>query len=326
MSEGMSPGASDGINSGKNDGVSPGTSSRARTGAGIDVVIVSYECREALRRCLRSLHETGDDLRTVVVDNASTDGSAAMVQAEFPSVHLIGLDRNIGFGAAVNRAAAVGTSELLLLLNPDTEVTAEAIATLRDAIGRDPGIGGVGPRIRDEAGELELSRGRTMSPANEAWFKILEAVRGLRPVRGWLERSYGRAAETSSLTAACLLVRRESFEAVRGFDERFFLYGEDVDLCRRMARAGWRLRFEPSAQVRHMRGVSARVRPEATEIAYRRSQLAFYRKHHPGWVAALLGVYLRTRYRWAEMAGDPEEAARARRVRRAIDRLEGLER
>jgi GT2 family glycosyltransferase len=284
----------------------------------LDVIIVSYECRAALSACLESLLGSGVDARVTVVDNASTDGTVKMLRRDFASVSLLALQRNIGFGAAVNRAAAGGRSEELLILNPDTIVGSDALVRLREALAADPGRGAVGPRIRDSEGHLELSRGRTMSPGNDAWFKLIERLRGLAPVAAALERSYDRAVDTESLTAACLLLRRAAFDGVGGFDERFFLYGEDVDLCRRLREAGWRLRYVPSATVRHSRGISARTQPEASEIAYRRSQLAFYRKHHPAWVAWLLGRYVRTRYRCRSLVSGGAAGARARRVREAL--------
>jgi len=184
-------------------------------------------------------------------------------------------------------------------------------------------VAATGPRIRDDYGRLELSRGRTMSPMNEAGFRILEGLRRLGPVERWIERRYAIDRETASLTGACLLLRRDAFEQVGGFDERFFLYGEDVDLCMRLTAAGQRLRYVAGATIRHSRGTSAAAKPLASEIAYRRSQLAFYRKHRSPWVAGLLSRYVKTRYRLRIALGTRPGAERAKEVLAALEREQG---
>jgi GT2 family glycosyltransferase len=286
----------------------------------LDIVIVSYECREALLRCTASVEGAAPGAFLTVVDNASTDGSAAAVRRTHPAANVLELDSNRGFAVAVNRGVAAGSGRFVLLLNPDAVVSVQAIQTMVAALEANPRLGGVGPLIRDDDGVVELSCGRTMGPLNELGFKIMGRLRSasIPLLGGLIERHYGRSRRVQSLTAACLLLRREAVEELGGLDERFFLYAEDVDLCRRLIGAGWELRYLADATVTHTRGVSAAARPEASELAYRRSQLAFYRKHHPAWVSGLLSAYLRTRYRWASLGGRSERSQRARRLADAL--------
>ncbi len=282
----------------------------------VDVVVVSFNCRELLAKCCESIAELGAQANLIVVDNASEDGSAEMVRERFPQASLIASDRNLGFGRAVNRGATTGRAALLLLLNSDAELLPGAYAALAAALLDDPDAAGAGPRLTDEHGRTELSVGRTLSLSNEAWFKILGSAHdaGLPMLHGLVERRYGRARKTRSLSAACLLLRREAFDQLGGLDERFFLYAEDVDLCRRLARAGWHLRYVPEARVQHRRGASAAVQPSLTERWYRASQIGFYDKHRSRIALASLRMYLRVRYALMSRFGDRTQRMRARDV------------
>ena len=294
----------------------------------IDVVIVSYDRQDLLDRCLASLQSSPSALRVFVVDNASSDGSAELVSSRYPETKLLQNDANVGFAAAVNRGVACGDAPLILLLNSDATLEASSLDALQQALDQTPRLAAVGPRILGEDGELELSTGRTMSLWNEAWFKVLGEMGGSQ---GWLfgrrlRRQYATDRDTSSLTAACLLVRREAYEEVTGLDERFFLYAEDVDLCRRLRQAGWRLRYVAGATARHLRGGSGSPNPEPAALAYRASQVAFYAKHRGLASRLILRLYLEIRYGigrllgrdtdraiWAWLRGGPSPTADARR-------------
>jgi len=289
----------------------------------LDVIIVAYECREALMRCLDGLDHAAGACRVIVVDNDSSDGTAELLLQREPAIELVALEENIGFGAAVNRGVAAGNADSVLLLNPDAVIDSVALGRLRSALAADPQLAAAGPRIRDDSGRLELSSGRTMSPINEAGFKLVETLRRIGLVERWLESRHDEDRETVALSGACMLLRRDAFEAVGGFDERFFLYGEDVDLCRRLTVANWRLSYVAGATVLHTRGASAAARPLASEIAYRRSQLAFYRKHHRPWIAGLLSQYVKTRYRLRIALRAGPGASRAREVLAALEREQG---
>lgn len=266
--------------------------------AAVDVVVVSYNRQDLLAACLASLEGSGRTTHVFVVDNASSDGSATLVSERYPQVHLLVNDTNVGFAAAVNRGVRRGKSPLVLLLNSDAALETATLDTLASALDEEPRVAAVGPRIIGDDGELELSTGRTMSLWNEAWFKLVGGTGGSQ---GWLfgprlRRQYASDRDTTSLTAACLLLRREAYEAIGGLDERFFLYAEDVDLCRRLRQAGWRLRYVARATVRHLRGGSGSVDPAPAALAYRASQVAFYAKHRGPLSRIMLRAYLHAQY------------------------------
>ena len=264
----------------------------------IDVVTVSYNRRELLLASCASVVDTDTATRLIVVDNASNDGSAAAVRKAYPSATVLETDTNLGFAAAVNLGIRAGRSPYVLLLNSDATIQANSLSKLIEALNADPDAAAAGPRIVAPSGSLELSLNRTMSFSNELGFKILEILYadGRGPATSWVARQYGRDTNVRSLTAACLLLRREAVEEVGGLDERFFLYAEDVDLCLRLRSAGWRLLFVPKSEAQHVRGASGSANPTQTTLAYRQSQLAFYRKHYGQGAMILLHGFLLVRY------------------------------
>jgi GT2 family glycosyltransferase len=205
----------------------------------------------------------------------------------WPDVRVIALDANVGFARANNIALRATASVDVLLLNSDTIVPADAIDRLVAELDRDPGVAIVGPRLVDGSGRAELSFGRMIAPLNELRQKRL--ARSPEVERLTRERHY-----PDWVSGACLLVRRGDAEAVGGLDERFFMYTEDVDFCAAIRARGRRVLFTPDVEIVHLRGRSAASAPAATNAAYRRSQLAFYEKHHPRW-APVLKLYLRIR-------------------------------
>lgn len=252
------------------------------------IVIVSYNARADLERCLESLHTAPPQLghEIVVVDNHSNDRSLAAAR-RWPGVRVIALEANVGFARANNIGLRATGSVNVLLLNSDTIVPPGAIDRLVAALDREPDVAIVGPRLVDGSGRAELSFGRMIGPLNELRQKRL--ARSAVVDRLTRERQY-----PDWVSGACLLVRRADAEAVGGLDERFFMYTEDVDFCAAVRARGRRVLFTPEVEIVHLRGRSAAAAPAATNAAYRRSQIAFYEKHHPRW-APVLKLYLRLR-------------------------------
>lgn len=256
----------------------------------LDIVIVSFNTREDLRACLQSLDAAPPSRPHVirVVDNASGDGSAAMVSAWFPAVDLVALDHNAGFAAANNIAIRRGRAPLLLLLNADTVVPPGALDRLIDRLEA-TGAAVAGPRLVDGHGRPEMSWGPMLTPVAEAW----QAVRGRLAAspRRWATRLTARWTGTERwvdwVTGACLLARRDAAEAVDLLDERYFMYEEDVDFCAAIRARGGRILFTPAAEVVHLRGRSFAATGGRPSPLYDRSHLAFYAKHAPRWVPAL---------------------------------------
>jgi N-acetylglucosaminyl-diphospho-decaprenol L-rhamnosyltransferase len=252
----------------------------------LSIVIVSFNARADLERCLESLRAAPPAAphEIVVVDNGSTDGSADAAR-RLPGVRVIDTGANLGFARANNAGIRETTGTNILLLNSDTIVPPHALDRLIAELDRDPSVAVVGPRLIDGSGRAELSFGRMMTPLNELRQKRLihsPAVEALTRQR----------QEPDWVSGACLLVRRADAEAVGGLDERYFMYTEDVDFCAAIRARGRRILFVPDVEVVHLRGRSAASAPAATRDHYRRSQLAFYEKHHPLW-APLLRLYVR---------------------------------
>jgi N-acetylglucosaminyl-diphospho-decaprenol L-rhamnosyltransferase len=265
------------------------------------IVIVSYNTRSDLVNCLQSLHDHPPRAshQIIVVDNASRDGSVDAVRSRWPGVTVIALNSNVGFASANNAGIRATHSELVLLLNSDTLVPDGAIDRLIGALRELPGASIVGPKIVDGEGRAELSYGRMMTPLAELRQKRL--VR--RASAHKLSRMTSKTRQVDWVTAACLLVRRRDAEAAGLLDERYFMYCEDVDFCAAVRANGGKVYFTPLAQVVHLRGRSRRTNPAATADSYRRSQIAFYRKHYPFWVP-LLKVYLALRGKLPSQAAD----------------------
>jgi N-acetylglucosaminyl-diphospho-decaprenol L-rhamnosyltransferase len=254
------------------------------------IVVVSYNARDDLARTLDSLTAAPPSAahEIVVVDNASTDGAPEVVRSRFPAARIIAAGSNLGFAKANNLGIRATTSELILLLNPDTAVPSGAIDRLIARLDQSADVAAIGPRIVDQGGRAELSHGGRVSPWREAGRKLLtaRAARGNAAARRWIERQTTTERAVEWVTGACLLVRRGDAEAVGLLDERFFLYLEDVDFCAAIRSRGRRILFSPVAEIVHLRGRSDPGSGRA-RAAWPESQLAYYRKHLPFWVPLL---------------------------------------
>jgi GT2 family glycosyltransferase len=259
----------------------------------LSIIIVSYNARADLERCLSSLLEPPPKTphEIVVVDNASADGSAAAARA-FSGVIVIDSPFNRGFAAANNVGIRASSGRHLLLLNSDTIVPAGAIDRMVAEL-HDETVAVVGPRLVDGRGRAELSFGSMMGPLAELRQKrVMAALQRHEPrTVARVEDMTRQASYPDWVSGACLLVRRSDAEAVGLLDERFFMYTEDIDFCASIRARGRRVLFTPRAEVVHLRGRSAASDPAATRQAYHRSHLAFYEKHHPGW-APLMKLYV----------------------------------
>lgn len=269
------------------------------TSASLDIIIVSFNNRPDTLACLASIFKTPPrGLGTVfVVDNASADGTVDAVRAAHPAVRLIALDRNIGFGAANNVALRLSAATLTLLLNSDTTVPAGAIDTLVDRMDATNAVA-IGPRLEDGRGRPEISFGAMLSPLSEA----AQLVRGrlarseVPSLRSLATRGLANEQSVDWVSGACLLVRREAAAVAGFFDERYFLYEEDVDFCAALRARGGRVVFTPRAIVVHHGGRSG----APASGHYDRSHVQFYEKHAPAWTP-LLRAWLRLRGRSVDL-------------------------
>jgi N-acetylglucosaminyl-diphospho-decaprenol L-rhamnosyltransferase len=274
----------------------------------LSIVIVTFDSAREIDACLAALaaDASGVDREILLVDNASSDGTATSVRAGWPGVRVLDAGRNLGFAGASNLGIRQTFGELVLLLNPDTVVEPGALGALVAALDRRADAAVAGPRLVDARGRPELSFGGMIGPLAEVRQKLLVKGNdlGVPLVSGYVDRLTRQVREVDWVSGACLLVRRPDAEAVGLLDERYFMYAEDVDFCAAIRARGRKVLFAPSATVVHLRGRSVSSRPRATEIAYRRSQLAFYAKHHPRW-APVLRAYLKLRGRLPDTRIDP---------------------
>ena len=253
-------------------------------------ILVSWNTRDELLRALGSLKAARLSLEVVVVDNASTDGSAAAVRAGHPNVSLIENDENLGFGRACNQGIRAGSAPHVLLLNSDAELRPGALEAMAEILDQHAEVAVVGPRTRYADGAIQVSWGRFPGLLAE-WHQrrlVLGTEARLPAALEHAEQVASREHEPDWVSGSCWLARREALLAVGLFDEGFFLYEEDIDLCLRLRQAGWRIVFTPRAEVVHQQGVS-KARSSGRALAeYHRSHLRYYRKHNnPLSVAAL---------------------------------------
>jgi GT2 family glycosyltransferase len=252
----------------------------------VTAVVVSYNTRELLLACLASLRGVTCPLEVVVVDNASADGSADAVRAQFPDARLIAGSENVGFSRANNAGIRAATAAYVLVLNSDATVTPGAVETMVEVLHRRRDVAIVGPRTLSPDGTIQVSFGPDLTPWNE--WRQRRLVRGVKARRtAALREANERASsdhEPAWVSGSCFLARRDVLEQVGLFDEGFFLYEEDVDLCLRVRQAGYRVVFTSRAVVLHHLGRSMETASERAREEYRRSHLRFYEKHnHPLW-------------------------------------------
>lgn len=255
--------------------------------ASLDIVIVSYRGGELLRRCLASLREhAASPFTTVtVVDNASGDGTAEMVAAEFPEMRLLRQSSNLGFARAQNIGIGAGGGAAVLVLNPDTAIEAGTLAPLLERLADDPRIGCVGPALIREDGSFDHAARRSF-PTPLSALGHFSGI-GRRSERGPLAAYRAPEVERGPVDAvngAFMMLRRIALEQVGGFDEGYWMYMEDLDLCRRLADAGWVTYYEPRSRATHTKaGSTEGRRGPRLNIAFHRGMGRFYRRHQaPG--------------------------------------------
>ncbi len=266
----------------------------------LSIIIVNFNGGGHTRNCLASLaaHPPGVPHEIILVDNGSTDGSREMTVADFPSVKILSLGRNPGFGAANNAGARESAGDHLFFLNNDTLVAEDIFAPLCALLDAHPDWGVIGPRVRNPDGSFQLSFGRFPTLGGER--RTRREMRLLRrrdpETLASFESRYAAAAPVDWISGAALLARREAFDAVGGFDEGYFLYFEDADLCRRIARAGFAIVHEPSRSLVHLGGMSYEPNDSSVALEYRRSQLRYYAAHNTRRERILLRLYLFSLY------------------------------
>lgn len=267
--------------------------------AGVDVsiVIVSWNVSQLLKDCLRSVYDHAGDLtlQTIVVDSGSADDSCEMVRREFPQVELFDMQENVGFPAGNNIGMRAAVGRTIYLLNPDTEIIGDALPLMLKKIESEPAIGLIGSWLQYPDGRIQSSRRRFPT----VWTGLFEST--------WLERFApssllahyymtdkpdDRPCDADWVMGASMLVRRAAIEAVGGMDEAYVMYSEELDWCRRIKEAGYRIVWLPEAKVIHYSGASSDQASTRRHIHFNRAKLRYFRKYHGRWAAGLIRLVL----------------------------------
>lgn len=231
----------------------------------VSIIIVNYNVKHFADQCLRSIFASQNEIRyeVLLVDNSSSDGSVEYLQSRHPNVEYIVNDKNVGFGRANNIALKRAQGRYLLILNPDTILGEDSLSAMIEYMDAHPKAGAMGPKILTRDGSFDISSKRGF-PTPWVAFCRLSGLGRIFP-RSKLFGKYNllyldpdKSAEVDSLAGSCMLVKQEVYEEVGGFDEDFFMYGEDIDWCYRIKAAGWQIHYAPVTRIVHFKGESTR--------------------------------------------------------------------
>jgi len=262
----------------------------------LSVIVVNWNTGDLLRRCLETIYADLAEIQAevLVVDSASTDHSLIAAQEQFPQAFYILTQENVGFGSANNLALRQAMGDYLLLLNPDTLVHPGAIHTLLNYMVENPHVGASAPRLLNVDGSLQYSCSPEPTLGRE--FLRLFHLGGVRPDGYYPMDTWDLASpqRVDVILGACMLVRRTALDQAGLFDERFFMYSEEVDLCRRIRLAGWKIYWIPQAEVIHYGGQSTRQIATEMFVQLYRAKIEYFRKHHGTLQASLYKLILYT--------------------------------
>ncbi|MBW4644601.1 MAG: glycosyltransferase family 2 protein [Goleter apudmare HA4340-LM2] len=266
----------------------------------ISIILVNYNGAEVLPDCLSSIEKYIDTLtcEIILVDNASTDGSLELVKENYPQIRLIKNSKNLGFGAGNNAGARIAYGEFLFLLNTDTVLTSNILLHLIDLIQADTKIGIIGPKLLNPDGSLQISVSPALGIKGEYQARqIHQAYQNVSNLN-LIEQKFQEIQEVDIVVGAAFFIRSSLFQELGGFDENFFMYFEESDLCQRAQYLGYKIIYTPYVSLIHLRGYSIQKVANAMVVEYRRSQIYYYQKHRPWWEQLLLRVYLFYKFLW----------------------------
>jgi N-acetylglucosaminyl-diphospho-decaprenol L-rhamnosyltransferase len=254
----------------------------------LSAIIVNYHSLDPLLGSLPALEAdaAGLEHEVVIVDNSPDDGTGAAIRSRHPAVRWIANDANVGFARAVNRGIEASTGEFILVLNPDCELYAGALAALITHMDSHPRCAIAGPLLEYPDGRLQYSARRYPGAAS-LLFNRYSLLTRLFPGNAWSRRylmtdwDHRSGRDVDWLSGACLLVRRAAVDQVGALDPAFFMFNEDVDWCRRMNLAGWSVTFVPEARAMHRVGASRRRVDPKVILERHRGMIHYHRKHHP---------------------------------------------
>ncbi|MDE2750734.1 MAG: glycosyltransferase family 2 protein [Chloroflexota bacterium] len=279
--------------------------------ADLSVIIVSWNVRDLLDKCLsslgassRSIRPGADadcDIEIIVVDSASDDGSPALLRENYPAVTLLEQSENIGFTRGNNIGLAQARGDYLLLLNPDTEVCPGALAQMIDYMMRHPHVGILGPQTFNSDGSHQSTRRRfptLMTGIFESTWLSAWAPAGVERHYRMLDTPDDAILEVDWVQGSALMMRREVYQAIGGLDEGYIMYSEELDYCRRAVLAGWRVCYHGGAQITHHGGKSSEQVAALKQIHFQTSKLRYFLKHHGYSHYLILRALLLLQFSW----------------------------
>jgi GT2 family glycosyltransferase len=252
----------------------------------LSIVIVNYNTGKLLEDCLRSIYANANGMPfdVWVVDNNSVDSSTAMVRSAFPKVRLIENGSNVGFSKANNIALSRCESEYILLLNPDTLVIGDAIDRMVDFMEEHPTVGIAGCKVLNGDHTLQLACRRSIPTPKVAFFRMTGLSRLFPNSKAMAQynltfKDANEKQEVDAVSGAFLMARRKTIEDIGFLDERFFMYGEELDWCLRAKRAGWMVMYNPEAEIIHYKGESTKSNSRRAALEFYRAMYLFHKKH-----------------------------------------------
>ena len=263
----------------------------------LSVILVNYNGSSFLYECLKSLEQYINiyNYEVIIVDNCSTDDSIKIIKDYFPSFKLICSQTNLGFGKANNLAVKHSEGQYLLFLNTDTILVENTPQILLDYLNRNKDVAAIGSRITFQDGSYQLSCGELPNLLIECFYKIRAMLDSkLHYILSRIyNKLYAKEQEVGWVTGACMMMQRGTFEKLNGFDETFFMYFEDVDICKRIHDMGLKVIYYPQTSLIHLLGGSSQNIKKKVSTYYRDSQLYYYQKHLGSLQTYLLKFYLK---------------------------------
>jgi N-acetylglucosaminyl-diphospho-decaprenol L-rhamnosyltransferase len=292
---------------------------RVPLASGVGAVVVNHNAGSQLIGCVERLRAEGAS-EIVVVDNASTDGSVKALESSVSGVRILNIPENLGYGAGANMGLRELRTELVVVSNPDVSVHPGSLKVLESLLVADPLVAIVGPRVEEPDGRRYPSARRFPSAIDATGHALLGPfLPNNRYTRRYKmeELDATVASRVDWVSGAFFMARREALAELGGFDESYFMYVEDVDLCWRARQAGWEIAYAPDAVVTHLRGVSTARHPYRMLLAHHRSALLFASRRARGWQrmavpAVALGLAVRLGFSWVRQAlSDPRARGRS---------------
>ncbi|WP_434687187.1 glycosyltransferase family 2 protein [Pseudanabaena minima] len=260
----------------------------------VSIILVNFNGEDVLVDCLSSLEKfiPKHNAEIIVVDNNSQDNSINIIESKFPDIRLIKLTQNLGFGAGNNAGAREAKGDFLFLLNTDTIVTSNFLPHLLELMYSNLDVGIIGPKLVFPDGKFQISFSPAICFAGEIKAKKMHKSSYDENKLDLIEKEFQSIKVVDIVVGAAFFIRKDLFDLLGGFDERFFMYFEESDLCKRVRDKGYKVLYTPHISIIHLRGHSVKKSSNKMSLEYRRSQIYYYHKHCQSWEILCLKIYL----------------------------------